>query len=233
MGLKERAMRLCALATGHRLGFDAIIPGGVGSCTLREPAAVSVALGELSADVDHYLAKLFGNTSVVSRWQHTGVVTHEIARAFAAVGPARRAIGDALDVRSFARYGAYAQRVVQPAVHAGGDAFARCSVKRAEIAASFRLVHDALCELGDAPPATAAAIAHIPKGAAIGVVEGPRGAETVVVHVDSGGRIARFHAISASYRNWPIVARAMDGNIIPDFPLVNKSFNLCYACADR
>ena len=47
------------------------------------------------------------------------------------------------------------------------------------------------------------------------------------------GRLRRFHAISASYRNWPAVALAMDGNIVPDFPLVNKSFNLCYACADR
>jgi Ni,Fe-hydrogenase III large subunit len=53
------------------------------------------------------------------------------------------------------------------------------------------------------------------------------------VHVDAAGRIERFHAISASYRNWPLVARAMDDNIVPDFPIVNKSFNLCYACADR
>ncbi len=53
------------------------------------------------------------------------------------------------------------------------------------------------------------------------------------MHVDGAGLLERVHAISASYRNWPVVARAMEGNIIPDFPLVNKSFNLCYACADR
>jgi Ni,Fe-hydrogenase III large subunit len=70
-------------------------------------------------------------------------------------------------------------------------------------------------------------------GTAIGVVEGPRGAETVAVHLDGRGRIERVHVISASYRNWPLVAQAIDGNIVPDFPLVNKSFNLCYACVDR
>lgn len=233
MALKERAMRLCALATGHRLGFDAIVPGGVGPGTLPDPAAVAAALDELRGDVQRYLDRVFGNASVVSRWQHAGLVTHDLARAFAAVGPPRRAIGDALDVRSFAPYGAYAGRAAAPAVHGGGDALARCSVKRAELAASFELARDALRELGAITPKTVGQFEAVAQGAVIGVVEGPRGAETVAVHVDETGCIRRFHAISASYRNWPIVARAMDGNIIPDFPLVNKSFNLCYACVDR
>ena len=73
----------------------------------------------------------------------------------------------------------------------------------------------------------------IPCGRTLATVEGARGAETLAVHVDEQGRLERLHAISASYRNWPVVARAMDGNIVPDFPLVNKSFNLCYACVDR
>jgi Ni,Fe-hydrogenase III large subunit len=55
----------------------------------------------------------------------------------------------------------------------------------------------------------------------------------LAVHVDGGGRLSRLHVISASFRNWPVVARSVDGNIVPDFPLINKSFNLCYACADR
>ncbi len=73
----------------------------------------------------------------------------------------------------------------------------------------------------------------IPAGTATAVVEGPRGAETIAVHVGEHARLERVHVISASYRNWPLVTRAMDANIVPDFPLVNKSFNLCYACADR
>ena len=233
MELKERAMRLTAVASGHRLGFDAIIPGGVAPCVLTDPEQVLRGLTELVPDVERYLARLFGNGSVVSRWQHTGITSHDLTRAFAAVGPPRRAIGDALDVRALAPYGAYAGIAVQPVVHKGGDAFARCNVKRDEIVASIAMLREALTVMGGTPPRHATMIEPRLEGRGIGVVEGPRGAEIVAVHLDGGGRLARFHAISASYRNWPLVARATEGNIVPDFPLVNKSFNLCYACVDR
>lgn len=232
MALKERAMRACQAASGHRLLFDAIVPGGVGPNTLRDPSALRAELRELGRAAESYVSSLFGNASVASRWKRAGAVSRKTTRAFGAVGPADRAAGGKVDVRAFASYGAYRELHVNVASAANGDAFARCAVKRDELRESFRLIDDALARIGDAPSAAAQALPPF-SGNAIGVVEGPRGAETIAVHLDERGRLGRVHVVSASYRNWPIVARAMDGNIVPDFPLVNKSFNLCYACADR
>jgi Ni,Fe-hydrogenase III large subunit len=232
MALKERAMRACAVASGHRLLFDAIVPGGVAAHVFTDAEAVAALLAELERDVLRYLDALFANGGVVSRWHGAGSVPQAMAVACGAVGPTHRAAGGAIDVRSAAPYGAYRELAVAIAGAHGGDVFARCSVKRAELHASFALLAQALPAVGPdgVPAALPMALAS---GIGVACVEGARGAELVAVHVDERGNIARFHAISASYRNWPIVARAMDGNIIPDFPLVNKSFNLCYACADR
>ncbi len=232
MALKERAMRACQRATGHRLLFDAIVPGGVAPQTLLEPGELRRSLQALQSSVERYLESLFGNPSVVARWERAGAVSRKAARAFGAVGPTHRASGGKIDVRAFAPYGAYRRIRTSVASASTGDAFARCAIKRDELRESFRLIGAALANVGDARP-KAAATMRVEPGAATGVVEGPRGAEIVAVHVDETGRLSRVHVISASYRNWPLVARAMDGNIVPDFPLVNKSFNLCYACADR
>jgi Ni,Fe-hydrogenase III large subunit len=169
---------------------------------------------------------------MTSRWERAGVVPSETLRAFGAVGPAARAGGGTIDVRTFAPYGAYVHLVPGVAGAAASDAFARAAVKRDELLESLALLRRALHELGNAklpPPA----LVEPQPGIALKVVEGARGAEFVAVHVDERGLIERAHFISASYRNWPVVARAMENNIVPDFPLVNKSFNLCYACADR
>lgn len=136
-------------------------------------------------------------------------------------------------MRRLAPYGAYRELAVADVTAARiGDSYARCVHKRVELFESFRLVREALGRVGR-EPLPSAPLDRIGSGVAACAVEGPRGAETVAVELDDAGGIVWFHAISASYRNWPVVARAMDGNIIPDFPLVNKSFNLCYACADR
>ena len=68
--------------------------------------------------------------------------------------------------------------------------------------------------------------------AAIARVESPRGA-TVCALERSGDRVGRLHLHTGSYANWPVLARVVPGNLLPDFPLINKSFELCYACADR
>jgi Ni,Fe-hydrogenase III large subunit len=232
MALKESAMRLCVLACGHRLLFDAIVPGGVGWSTLPEPDELLRKLNKLQDNVERYLDDLFGNASVVARWHDAGKLSRETLRAFGAIGPARRAVGDPVDIRTLHPYGAYRWFQVNVGLALSSDAYARCCVKRDELRESFLLVCETLSTMRFSAPIPARPLAVDP-GIAVGAVEGPRGIETVVVHVNNHNRLKRIHVISASYRNWPVVARAMDGNIVPDFPLVNKSFNLCYACADR
>ncbi len=63
--------------------------------------------------------------------------------------------------------------------------------------------------------------------------EGPRGASWIWLRAGADGTIDRLHLRSASFANWPVVAAAVPGNLVPDFPLINKSFELCYACTDR
>jgi Ni,Fe-hydrogenase III large subunit len=232
LALKERVHELCASLSGHRMLFDAIVPGGIRSGVLSDPQAVRAKVAALRDDVDTYVQALFRNASVMRRFEGAGYVSPETARAFGAVGPARRASGGTIDIRSYLPYGAYRER--QPELHGetAGDVAARCRIKRLELAESFALVHHALREMhGHRPPPPQ------PLRASAGVVttlaEGPRGSESISVECDRHGRLTRIHVISASFRNWPVVLRAMEGNIIPDFPLVNKSFNLCYACADR
>jgi Ni,Fe-hydrogenase III large subunit len=233
MAAKERAMRTCARASGHRLLFDAIRPGGVGQGVLADPAGLRIDVGHLEACADSFVEMLFSNRSVVDRWRGAGHVSKSLATAFAASGPAGRASGAGFDMRRLAPYGAYRELAIADVTAARiGDSYARCAHKRVELVESFRLVREALGRVGR-EPLRSAPLDRIGSGIAACAVEGPRGAETVAVELDDAGDIVWFHAISASYRNWPVVARAMDGNIIPDFPLVNKSFNLCYACADR
>lgn len=232
MALKERAMRLCRFACGHRLLFDAIVPGGLGRPMLEDRREFGTELAAFERDVRDYAEWLFANASLTARWERAGIVEPETLRAFGAVGPAARAGGGSIDIRTFAPYGAYGEFSPAVARAVASDAFARTAVKRDELLESLRLMRRALNELGNAVLPSAQRVEPQP-GTALQVVEGARGAEFVAVHVGERGVIERVHFISASYRNWPLVARAMEDNIVPDFPLVNKSFNLCYACADR
>ncbi|HEY2056615.1 MAG TPA: hypothetical protein VGH14_21990, partial [Solirubrobacterales bacterium] len=112
---------------------------------------------------------------------------------------------------------------------ARGDVAARLELRAIELAVTLELLGDLLAE----PIAADAARPYGPADP-IGVarVEGPRGETTCAVELESG-RVRRLHLRSASYANWPALAQATSGNLLPDFPLINKSFELCYACADR
>jgi len=232
MNLKERAMRLCGIASGHRLLFDAIVPGGVSETVFADCATFYSEFVVLAGEIRRFLARLFTHRSVLSRWRHAGVLRAEAAQAFGAVGPAHRASGGSIDVRAYAPYGAYAQLRATPALAKHGDVMARCTVKHDELLDSLKLVQETWNRLGGAP--LPSRIRFAPReGVAVAAVEGPRGAETVMLHIAPDGRLSRLHVVSASYRTWPAVAFAMKENIVPDFPLVNKSFNLCYACVDR
>jgi Ni,Fe-hydrogenase III large subunit len=231
LGLKERALRICRAATGHRLLFDAIVPGGTGERVLEDREEIRTLLLRLRVEVERYAAALFDNSSLIWRFKDTGTLSHDAARALAVVGPAYRGSGGLLDVRDAAPYGAYHWLPVVPAHEDAGDVLARCRVKVAELRASFDLVEQAFDHLSG-HALNRIDIVPPDRGESITVVEGPRGAETVALTVH-GTRVQRVHFISASYRNWPAVAHATTSGIIPDAPLVNKSFNLCYACADR
>ena len=134
-----------------------------------------------------------------------------------------------MDVRQASPRLAYEGFVPVVSSRAAGDVKSRLEQRHVELAQSYDLLESLLA--GPLRSCDAVRGEREPRVAA-SRVESPRGATLCVVESD-GKRIARVHLRTGSYANWPVVAFAAVGNMLPDFPLINKSFELCYACADR
>jgi len=228
--LTERARRLNATVTGHRFLFGSVRVGGselaVDDRTVR---IVHEEVAALRAESSRSWRELLFNASFQDRLPDIGVLTSDDARRLGTVGPAARAAGVAEDARAGSRRLAYDG--LEPIVprRAAGDVRARFEQRALELLQTF----DVLERLLDGPVGPAAAEAGAPEQAiGVGRVESPRGATSCIVE-RSGGRIERLRLRTGSYANWPAVAHTAVDNLLPDFPLINKSFELCYACADR
>jgi Ni,Fe-hydrogenase III large subunit len=228
--LKERALRLNRELSGHRFLFGTVAVGA--SPFELDGPAVDRARGELgglSVDAAAAWREVAFTASVQARLGGVGVLSAEAAE-LGAVGPAARASGLHRDTRGASPglwYGSAFAPARPPA--ASGDVAARLEMRAAELTVSFELLDELLAE-----PISAGVASAGRDGGSLGVarVEGPRG-ETVCAVELEGERLGRLHLRSASYANWPALARATAGNLLPDFPLINKSFELCYACVDR
>jgi Ni,Fe-hydrogenase III large subunit len=228
--LTERARRLNATLTGHRFLFGIVRVGG--SDLVLDGDAVRAARDEVAAlrtESSRSWRELVFNASFQDRLPDIGVVTAEEAVQLGVVGPAARAAGLAEDAREGSRRLSYDD--LEPIVprRAVGDVRARFEQRALELLQTFDLLERLLDR-----PVSAAAADPSAEGQAIGVsrVESPRGATSCIVE-RSGERIERLRLRTGSYANWPAVAHAAVDNLLPDFPLINKSFELCYACADR
>jgi Ni,Fe-hydrogenase III large subunit len=228
--LTERARRLNERLTGHRFLFDSVQIGGSAlSIDAQAVAAAREELASIAADSKGGWRELLFNTSFQDRLPDIGVVTADDARALGAVGPAARASGIADDARSYSGRLAYDGFAPVAPRRVAGDVQARLEQRAVELLQTFALLDDLL----DRPISPAEAVPGRGSAAVgLGVVESPRGA-TVCALEHAAGAVARVHLRTGSYANWPVVAHAAAGNLLPDFPLINKSFELCYACADR
>jgi Ni,Fe-hydrogenase III large subunit len=228
--LTDRARALNATLTGHRFLFGTVRVGG--SALSLDAGAVAHTRAELVAlrgAARSGWRELLFNASFQDRLPDVGIVTTEDARSLGAVGPAARASGIAEDVRSSSGRLAYDGFDAQVAAGAAGDVQARLEQRALELWQSF----DVLDALLDGPVQPAATVPGAPaKPIGLARVESPRGATMCVVE-RGGGTLERLRLRTGSYANWPVVAHAAAGNLLPDFPLINKSFELCYACADR
>jgi len=228
--LKDRAQQLNALAFGHRFLFDTVAVGA-GAVALDEEAtgALRAGLHALRDDVVPAWRELGFAGSLQARLGGVGVLTPEDARMLGAVGPAARAAGLREDVRSHSPRLAYDGFAPVTPPHPTGDVAARLGLRAAELQASFALLDPLLAgPLGGGSVTGGAGDGE----AGVGVVESARGATVCAVEL-AGSAVRRVHLRTSSYANWPALAHATAGNLVPDFPLINKSFELCYACVDR
>lgn len=228
--LKERAQRLNLSVAGHRFLFDRVAVGtGAFAPHAVETARLRDELADLRVAAARGWRELRFNDSVQDRLRGFGVLSQADAVRLGTVGPAARASGVQRDVRTESPQLAYAGFVAAAPHEPAGDIAARIELRAVELDASLALLDDLLSR----PLAGGETVGGaVPAEIGVGRVESPRG-ETVCAVELRGGTVARVHLRTGSYANWPSVAEAAAGQLLPDFPLVNKSFELCYACADR
>jgi len=232
--LKEQLLRLNEGVTGHRYLMGVVGPGGL---RIELDGDGLAALAADLPDFDHELARavraVIRSEGVVARLRGTGFVPRDLARALGATGVAARASGLPDDLRRDRPYEAYGEIEVGAAVATTGDVAARFHVRAQEAHASVQLVTQALRRL-EAGPIWLPPTTQPDRGdTALGAVEGPRGVSRIWLRAGANGTVDRLHLRSASFANWPLVAAAVPGDLVADFPLINKSFELCYACTDR
>jgi Ni,Fe-hydrogenase III large subunit/Ni,Fe-hydrogenase III component G len=232
MRLKEDWLRVSAEVFGHRFMMDRIVPGGV-ETDVNDAQRIVIAqqVKAIGAEV-RVLHDIFDEHSgLQDRFLTAGRVTHDLARQLGLAGLAGRASGQAFDLRADHPCAPYSDLAVKKVVHSGGDVAYRVRVRFEEIEESLRLI---LAILDQLPAGPLKAAAHEPKpdGFGVGWVEGWRGEVLVALETGDGGRIRRCHAHDPSWQAWPLLEHAVIGNIVPDFPLINKSFNLSYSGQD-
>ncbi|MEW5992380.1 MAG: NADH-quinone oxidoreductase subunit C [Chloroflexota bacterium] len=232
--LKERLLRLNDALAGHRYLTGVVAPGGLAFDLDPEGlAALPRTLDAIAVELAAAVRSIVRSDGAMSRFHGTGVVSAETAASLGALGVAARASGIGADLRSDRPYAAYDELEIEVVTAATGDVAARFHVRAQEASASIRLVREALRRLPEGPVAAPPGDPPSPGRSALGAAEGPRGASWVWLRAGQGGTVDRLRLRSASFANWPVVAAATPGNLVPDFPLINKSFELCYACTDR
>jgi Ni,Fe-hydrogenase III large subunit/Ni,Fe-hydrogenase III component G len=237
--LKEDWVRLNFQLFGHRFMMDRVVPGGV-TIDLG-PAAIEALMTQcdrIETEVLALRAIYDEHAGLQDRFISAGRVAPKLAAELGLCGLAGRASAQAWDARADQAVGPYAWLNVRMATQRNGDVAARVALRFDEIFESIRLLRELARQLPPGPPGPvalpAASAEHEQEQGRLGAgwVEGFRGTVLVALETDARGAILRCHCHDPSWHNWPVLHHAIMGNIVPDFPLINKSFNLSYSGPD-
>ncbi|MDX8500928.1 nickel-dependent hydrogenase large subunit [Mesorhizobium sp. VK4C] len=234
--LRERVLRAADAAFGHRLMRDRVVPGGV-AIDLNEAgtSAIRSLVAEIRQRFPH-LVELYDNTaSLQDRTVASGRLSVELARQYAAGGYVGRASGRDFDARRTPGYAPYGELAFDVPVLQEGDVNARVWIRVREVEQTLSLVEQILGRLPAGP--IRVDIARADNGAdgpreGMALVEGFRGDILVWLRIGEDGLIERCHLRDPSWFQWPLLEAAIEGNIVADFPLCNKSFNCSYSGHD-
>jgi Ni,Fe-hydrogenase III large subunit len=229
---REDVLATTQVCLGHRLMMDRVVPGGVAADLSSEgTGAVRSLLSRLEATNGEIRRVYDSMPSLQDRTVTTGIAAPELVRQYAAGGFVGRAAGLAFDARKTFAYAPYDTLEFSVRTRTTSDVDARLMVRLDEIDDSVRMVGQLLDRLtpgavrSEPPTAVAAG-----EGAAL--VEAFRGDVFVSVRLGADGRLARVHPRDASWFQWPLLEAAIEGNIVADFPICNKSFNCSYSGHD-
>lgn len=230
--LREDFLRTNYALFGHRLLMDRIVPGGVAvDLQATSVRRLDQELEHLRQELNELLAIVDRNASVNDRLYTTGILKVEDAAELGCLGYVGLASGQDLDVRRDCPYPPYEKLTVRVPVEEGCDVGARFWVRYKELRASLRLLRQLLEQLPSGPIRTDL---PVPQAGAegLGIVEGWRGEIVTYARFGQDGKIARFFPRDPSWLNWPALERLILGNIVPEFPVCNKSVNGSYSGVD-
>lgn len=230
--LREDWLRTQAKIFGHRLLMDCVVPGGVKSdITGTDCTALNADNARLRKELADIITALDLNSSLEDRLYTAGFLSADIAAAFGTVGYVGRASGQDFDVRRDAPYPPYDKVAVKAAVENQGDIASRFWIRYKEIMASMKLIEQFIALL---QPGEIAAGWQVPAldSAGLGIVDGWRGEIVSYVSFGADNKISRFYPRDPSQLNWPALEKLVLNNIVPDFPVCNKSVNGSYSGND-
>jgi Ni,Fe-hydrogenase III large subunit len=234
--LREGVLRTSAECFGHRLMMDCVVPGGV-TADLSNDGDVAVrALVKTIERRFPELIELYDNTtSLQDRTVSTGILSSALARQYGAGGFVGRASGGSRDVRKSPGYAPYTGLSFEVPSRDQGDVDARVWVRIEEVLQSLRLLVQLLDGLPGGPlriDVSRPAEFRKPIAEGLALAEGFRGDVLAWVRIRPDGKVARCHLRDPSWFQWPLLEAAIEGNIVADFPLCNKSFNCSYSGHD-
>jgi Ni,Fe-hydrogenase III large subunit len=228
---REDVLAVASACFGHRLMMDRVVPGGVAADLSGEGVGKIRGLLARFEETRAEILRVYDSMpSLQDRTVTTGFVSSELVRQYATGGFVGRASGRAFDARKTFAYAPYDRLDFDLKVRTAGDVDARLLVRMDEIGESLRMLSQLLGRLAPGEIRAARPAAAAGEGAAL--VEAFRGDVFVSVRVGMDGRLARVHARDASWFQWPLLEAAIEGNIVADFPLCNKSFNCSYSGHD-
>lgn len=230
--LREKVLKTSKEVFGHRLMMDSVCLGGVSKDITARGA--DLMLEEAGAVLEEFerLVRIYEDSpSLEDRLYGTGTLAPDIAKAIGAVGFVGRASGANVDVRKDAPYFPYGLHAPKVTVLSSGDVHARAWVRVEEVRDSLRLMRELISALPEGPLA-AGWTAPGPGASGFAAVEGWRGEVVYWVECGPDGGISRCMVRDPSSVNWLAIEQAIHGNIVPDFPLCNKSFNQSYSGHD-
>jgi Ni,Fe-hydrogenase III large subunit len=229
--IKERLMQLNERVTGSRYlrGINTI--GGVKKDVFLQRDDIRLTVDTVAVQYKEFMEFLFGTVSHMERLRNAGTLSKNIAMKLGATGIAARASGINDDIRKAHPHLLYDSLDFEVHTMLQGDVYARMMVRASEVDSSMSLINALLQRkfVG----ALTAGLKDVPAfSSALGYTETPRGSVFYWVKSDGDSKPLRVKLRSPSYCNWPVVPFAVHGNIVPDFPLCNKSFNLSYSGCD-
>jgi len=231
--LKEMLAGLNEQLTGNRLLRGMVCVGGVRRAwDTVQLVSLRSTVGAFASEFQDLIALIDSSESTRDRLEQTGVLRPEKARDLGIVGVAGRASGMDLDTRRDHPYAAYGRYSFRVPVYQAGDVSHRMQVRVDEVNESLGIIRNAANENLDGD--FRAQVPPIPANrCALGAVEGWRGEIIHWIRTGADNHLERCKIKDPSLNNWQALVEAVQGNIIADFPVINKSFNLSYSGTDR